>query len=145
MHVLVKQLCAPMLRASGYIARLRLELVPAPRGRKWHVTLNIHLQTLAVIVSSTALKVIIVGDVVLVLKRCIQEMIRKNTHMIRNIRMLRRNSSFTQKSYSCFEYENIYAKTLCLRNNSMYTQLHVNTQYTQYTQKFCYLRNDTQI
>jgi hypothetical protein len=34
MHVLFKQLCAPMLRASGYIARLRLELVPAPRGRK---------------------------------------------------------------------------------------------------------------
>jgi len=32
--VLFKQLCAPMLRASGYIARLRLELVPAPRGRK---------------------------------------------------------------------------------------------------------------
>jgi MFS superfamily sulfate permease-like transporter len=34
MHVPFKQLCAPMLRASGYIARLRLELVPAPRGRK---------------------------------------------------------------------------------------------------------------
>ena len=27
MHVLFKQWCAPMLRASGYIARLRLELL----------------------------------------------------------------------------------------------------------------------
>ena len=43
MHVHFKQLCAPMLRTSGYVARLRLKLVPAPRGRKWHVTLNIHL------------------------------------------------------------------------------------------------------
>jgi len=57
--------------------------------------------------------------------------------------MLRRNSSFTQKSYS--GSENVYAKTLCLRNNSLYTQLHINTQNTQYTQKFCHLRNDTQI
>ncbi len=55
-----------MSRASGYVARLRLELVPAPRGRKGRVTLNIHLQSLAVIFASLALKVFFVGDVVLV-------------------------------------------------------------------------------